>query len=272
MLDKIECREEFLISLKYHIRGIAEYFYSTKHMEVEVGNWFWMASSIDQISFDGIRYDSAFEMCSSAHEYEIEKNDLHEKLMNELTLFLYVYSGFESLLNKIELNDCHYRKGKINSATFFIKENFSIKYNTIPKYRETLSLLRELVNKSALSDFEKYFCLDECTDANGVGIKVVYKLRNCLAHGDYSFPEPNEWFHSFPLEPEITKLCTRILLFSIQMLLIADCENPKNIIELFNSEVIERNNDGEFMIAEYDFLNYYHLKKMNKRKNQISLF
>lgn len=166
--------ESGLIPLKSHIRGVAEYFQSKKYPHyLDVANWFWMSSSINSVEFDGIRYDSAFMMCRPAYEYEIEKQDLHSKLMNELTRFLYVYSGFEALLNSLKLTKCPSKIGKINAALYHIKINYSRNYPSIRLYTEVLGLLRQLIKESSLKDYEKLFAIDECTDVNGVGLKVV---------------------------------------------------------------------------------------------------
>ncbi|MCC7004375.1 hypothetical protein IT397_00425, partial [Candidatus Nomurabacteria bacterium] len=208
LLDGFEKVESGLIPLKKHIRGIAEYFQSKGYEEV--ANWFWMSSSINSVEFDGIRYDSAFMMCRPAYEYEVEKQNLHSKLMTELTKFLYVYSGFEALLNTLNLPKCPNSVGKINAAKFFIKQNYTTTFSPLVCYNNTLSQLRNLIKASEMSEFEKYFSLDDCTDVNGVGLKVVYKLRNKLAHGDFAFPEPGDWTFKLPVEPEITYLSTGV--------------------------------------------------------------
>ncbi|WP_319231055.1 hypothetical protein [Draconibacterium orientale] len=272
-IEKTSFLDSKMIPIKLHLRGIVEYFLAkTPHSYNSTVNWFWIASSINSVDFDGIRYDCAFSMCRPAYEYEKEKQKLHIRLINELTSFLYVYSGFESFLNDLSLPCCASKNGKINSATFFLKENYSNNFNSIPLYSKLLCTFRELIKKSFLVKYERYFSIDNCTDINGVGLKVVYKIRNKLAHGDYRFPEPVDWSFELPLEPEITKIATRILLLSTQMLLISTNAGQFEELELYNSEIIEEDDEGEWIVNEFKFLNTFHLSSLKNDSRQLSLF
>jgi len=211
-------------------------------------------------------------MCRPAYEYEKEKQKLHESLINELTIFLYVYSGFESLLNDFSFPECPSNIGKINAAKFFLKHNYSKNFNSLPLYSDLLSILRRLISKSSLSKYEECFSLDQCTDINGVGLKVIYKIRNKLAHGDFCFPEPGDWSSELPCEPEITKVATRILLLSIQMLMLSRNLGSFEELELYNSEIIEADEDGYSFIKEQYFLQTFHLLISDKNDSQLSLF
>ena len=262
-----------MIPIKLHLRGIVEYFLAKEpHAFESMVNWFWMASSINNVDFDGIRYDCAFSMCRPAYEYEKEKQTLHARLVNELTIFLYAYSGFESMLNEFSLKKCPSNKGKINTARFFLQERYSENFNSITLYKNLLSVLRELMRKSSLNKYEKYFSIDKCTDINGVGLKIIYKIRNKLAHGDYNFPEPADWSYKLPFEPEITKVATRILLLSIQMLMISFNIDNFEELELYDSEVIDRDERGDFTVNELDFLKSFHLEDKEKDESQLVLF
>lgn len=273
LIENVNSLESLMIPVKLHLRGITEYFIAKEPHATEcVVNWLWIASSIDSINFDGIRYDCAYSLCRPAYEYEKEKQKLHVRLINELTMFLYVYSGFESLLNDFALPKCPINDGKINSAKYFIKENYSINFNAVPLYSELLSILRNLIRKSSLKKYENCFSIDNCTDINGVGIKVIYKIRNELAHGDYNFPEPGDWSSELPCEPEITKVATRIILLSMQMLLISI--NSKNFVtlEFHNSEILPSDDYGDSIVNEFDYLNNLHVKLKNEDDCQLKIF
>lgn len=274
LLEKVNSLESVMIPIKLHLRGITEYFLAKEpHTYDSIVNWFWIASSIDSVHFDGIRYDCAYSMCRPAYEYEEEKQKLHVKLINELTIFLYVYSGFESLLNDFSLPKYPSSNGKINSAKFFLKENYSKNFNSIPLYSDLLSVLESLIRKSSLNKYEKSFSIDNCTDINGVGLKVIYKIRNKLAHGDYSFPEPGDWSSELPCEPEITKVATRIMLLSIQMLMMS--VNRSNFEELefsLSSEIFEFEDVDECAVNEYDFLSTFHMLSKKQSDSQLLFF
>lgn len=273
LIDNVNSLESLMIPIKLHLRGITEYFIAKEpHASESIVNWLWIASSIDSINFDGIRYDCAYSMCRPAYEYEKEKQKLYVSLINELTIFLYAYSGFESLLNDFSLPKCPINDGKINSAKYFLKENYSKNFNTIPLYSDLLSILRILIRKSSLKKFEKCFSVDDCTDINGIGLKVIYKIRNKLAHGDYHFPEPGDWSYELPCEPEIAKVATRIILLSIQMLLISTNADNFVTLELHNSEILPTDDYGDSIINEFDYLNSLHIKVINQDDCQLKIF
>lgn len=273
ILTQLREIESKLIPLKSHIRGIAEYFHSKDCPDYStVADWFWMSSSINSVDFDGIRYNSAFMMCRPAYEYESQKQELHASLMNELTRFLYVYSGFESLLNNLDLPDCPGNRGKINKAKNQIKTKFSDFFPPTPAYAEVVGMLRILINASSLKDCTEYFAIDECTDHNGIGLKVVYQLRNRLAHGDFNFPEPDDWSLLLPLEPEITRISTRVILISIQMMMLAkNKDNFENLIFLESQVVDFDESEDDYMINELPFLSTFHILKKEKNEFQLKL-
>lgn len=264
-----------LIPLNTHTKGIAEYLYCRNNLHEQEANWFWMASNIQAISYDGVRKDDAFMICRPAFEYEDQKQDLHSNIVYDLTIFLYVYSGFEAILNASNHKKCPSSRGKINAAKWYIKTNFSNFQRSLPHYQESIALLRQLIDQkdSVFQDLIKYLTLDNCTDINGVGIKIVYKIRNLLTHGSFLFPQPVGHSYMLPVQSEIISLSTRIVLLTKQMVLIANCQNEFNKIELWNSEVIDRdeNTDCEWEVGELKFLRSFHLIKNDYYKNQLLL-
>lgn len=273
LISKVNSIESKMIPTKLHLRGIVEYFLAKEPCAYDsIVNWFWIASSIESVKFNGTRYDCAYTMCRPAYEYEKEKQKLHLKLINELTLFLYVYSGLESLINDFSLPKCPSHNGKINSAKYFLKENYSKKFNSIPLYSDLVNILRSLIIHSSLSNYEKYFSIDECNDINGVGLKVIYQIRNKLAHGEYQFPEPGAWSSNLPCEPYITKVATRIVLLSIQMILISLNVESFIDLEFHNSEILPSDDYGESVINEFEYLNSLHIKLSYKDELQLELF
>lgn len=267
LLEQKETAEGDLISLRQHIRAIAEYFtYWEYH---DVANWFWIASSIVKVEYDGIRYDAAFSYCEPAYEYEFEKQKMHSNLINELTIFLYVYSGFEALLSNMALDECPHSKGKINAPKYFLKTEYETVFSLLPRYQNILVTLKDFVKQSSLRELDVMFGLDNCTGISGLGIKAVYKLRNKLAHGDYSFPEPLDWSGEIPLEPEIVNLSTRLVLMTIQMLFLAQDKGNFKTLQLYESEVITAGAEVEWDINEFSFLWGIHLDTIDKNKMQL---
>ena len=261
--------ESELLDTKSHIRGLINYLKNGWYIDTlgQTNSWLWLASSIKNVDYDGVLYDSAFTFCEPAREYEKAKQELHSCLLNELTIFLYVYSALESLLNSLELQTCPKNKGKINAAKYFLKQKYSPFYITLPYYAQLVLLMRQLISKSSLNEYEKYFELDSCTDFNGIGLKVLYKIRNALAHGEYGIPEPMEWTTGYTLEPEITRLSIRLALISIQMLIISINDREWGSIELYD-EI-----DYEYIVDELRYLQSLHYKTPEKiDKAQLKLF
>jgi len=273
IIRKVRSVESKLIPIKTHLRGLTDYFREKEPYEnLKSANWFWVASSINSVDFDGIMYDCAFYMCSPAFEYEEAKQRLYTKLIDEVTRFLYVYSGFEALVNELELSNCPSKKGKVNSASNFIKDSYSKDFNSIPYYNELLRLLRILIQNSALQQFERKFTLDECTDLNGLALKIVYVIRNKLLHGDFDFPEPSEWSLRLPLEPEISQISSRLILITIQMILIAQNASNFDNLVFHDSEILQNDEDGYSEIHELEYLQNLHILQKPKRSSQLELF
>jgi hypothetical protein len=76
-----------------------------------------------------------------------------------------------------------------------------------------------------------------------------------------------------PLQSEIIEVSTRIILLSAQMIMIGNCEKEFRKIDLYNSEVIERNDqqDEEWEVDELMFLRSFHIQKQLKDPNQLLL-
>lgn len=271
-LNKVlESSNNLMLPLKTHARGLSEYFYAKNTIELtQVGNWFWTASSINNIEYDGIKYDSAFMMCRPAYEYEKEKQNLHSNVINSLTTFLYVYSGFEALINSLNLSKCSHKAGKINSVTHELKTNYSVTFSSLPSYLETLQLTRKLIQQSRLKSFEQHFSLDECTDVNGVGLKIVYKLRNQFAHGEYDFPESDNTDY-LPVESDLIQLASRIILQTAQMVLISRLKGNNEELYMPESEIIEYDEQEELYVNELSYLWGFHVKTKNSFP-QLQLF
>jgi hypothetical protein len=177
-------------------------------------------------------------------------------------------------LNELEIADCPAKKGKINAAKFYIKESYSNNFSSIAYYKDLLSNLRLLIRHSALYQFEKDFSLDSCTDFNGLALKIIYIIRNKLAHGDYNFPEPTDWYSHLPLEPEISRISTRLIIITMQMIMIAQNNGSFENLDFHDSEILQKNEDGISEINELDYLKCLHVinKAQNRNKSQLDLF
>jgi len=85
------------------------------------------------------------------------------------------------------------------------------------------------------------------------GLKAVYQIRNSFAHGTLKISEPDGWSDVKPHDIGIINTSSRILLMSIQMLLLSRTKNLKfKVSQLHESE--------EFGISAAKYLPKLHLK------------
>lgn len=250
VLQKVKELDEKLIPIKEHIDLIAEYFNCKEFSSYnEVANWFSMAWSIKNTEYEDAKYFYELDPYQAANDYAQHTQKLRTRLLDQITLFLYAYMGFESLINILNLQSCPQMKGKINSVKHFIKAKSSSDYEPLNFYLENLNLLKELISKSSMNELVNVFSVDDCTCISGMGLKVVYKIRNKLAHGNYEFPISEDLSYHMPLEPEITKISIRLLLLTIQNIMLLKYKN--NYGSLFSEHLEESD--------EYDFLRNLHL-------------
>lgn len=146
----------------------------------------------------------------------------------------------EACLNNINLpkHPDKSKRGKISNACYFLNIYYS--KNSYPP----LLLLREEVETFRLAARE---CLGyEPLDTRfklaydlgpGLGLFAVYKLRNLFSHGSLHFPYPHDNQPHSEHEKMIAS-ATRVLLLSIQMLLLAHYQHSKiEIPYLHNSNL-----------------------------------
>ncbi len=269
LTEVVDFTESKLIPTQLHIRALHEYFHSKNSPGyTEVNNWLWMASSLKNVVFCEVPDKYTYFFNTSEIEHEEKKQMLHHNLINELTKLLYLNNGFEALLNTFTMPECPNHKGKINAVNYLIKEKA---LPSLPFYKETLGNLRECLERSSLKKFINYFKEDSCSNINGVGLKIVYIIKNKLAHFDYQNPEPGDWSHDLPLESEITKLLSRISLMTIQMMLLANNKGKYDKLVLVDSKVIEYDEETEWKIDEFTFLWSVHVTKQEQSKIQMEI-
>ena len=92
--------EKSFVSIKDHIDFIAEYF-SSKEFSIyhDVANWFSMAWSIKNTEYEDAKYIYEIDPYQVANDYAQHTQKLRARLLDQITIFLYTYMGFESLIN-----------------------------------------------------------------------------------------------------------------------------------------------------------------------------
>lgn len=105
---------------------------------------------------------------------------------------------------------------------------------------------------------ESLFQIKECNSEHGIGLSVVYEIRNEFAHGSFLFPEPPDWgIEKKALEVDIFSVASRIVLLSIQMILIAKYKNDVSEIQAetfgIGDEIYVKTIDYLRLLHYYDF-------------------
>lgn len=272
MISEKRAFEGTLIDLGLHAKGLSEYMVA---IGIEgwdnLAQWFHIADGIKDLSYDGILYDDSFAMCRPAYEYEFDRQELYERLVKEITLFSYLYSGLEGIISDFRLDRCPKQNGKINSATHYLKRHFPAWHLPLKGYDKAVSLCEKMYQLAFQEPYKLAAELGDCVRLQGLGLKLLYKVRNKLMHGDFFFPEPLEYSDRFPFQPEIINLCSRLALLSVQMLFLAGRSGDYvKSMEIYNSSILGRNSDGEWLTNEKNYLLTLHLATPNFHSEQLA--
>ncbi len=268
--EDLECN---LLSIGIHAKLISEYMISIGIPEWEnLSQWFHIAKSIKELNYDGITYDAAFFWCSPAYEYEAEKQALYQRLVKEITLFSYLYGGLEGVVSSLKLSKCPQQSGKINATTYYLAQEFNPWSLPISYYDKVVRLCEIFFQHSFDKNYKLFSELGPCVSIQGLGLKLLYKIRNKIMHGDFFFPEPLDHSDILPFHPEIINLCSRLILMTVQMLFIA-CRNGDYVEELqiYNSSVLPFDEDSEWLPNEKHYLLALHKKLPDFYSEQLEL-
>lgn len=208
-------------------------------------DWLNIASGIESVTVNTSKYDNDIIYCSSACDFEEKRSELLSLLTTRLTVFNFVWGSFESV-TKIFLPEKQ-RKMVVDPTIRFLKKHYCSE-PTLAFYRDQLyTLYKYLENHGIYKKYCTEFRLKNRDDLHGLGLHVVRKIRNELAHGSPEMPLPDDWGEkaSNLLPPEhrhleLVDTCTRILLFTIQMLLLVRVRGLGMIVKCLFDEDGER--------------------------------
>jgi hypothetical protein len=188
--------------------------------------WLNIASGIKKIEFDISRFDTSYGYCSNADQWHGAREELLEKYITELTRFSYVWGALESLIDDLNPPSAPDR-GKINAICYYIKNRLEFS-DIINQYTNLLTKLKETLEPTDVREsniLERFQKIPEYISQHGIGLFVIYKLRNQFAHGSISFPIPDEESRPKGNYHKMVLLSTRIVLLSMQMIWIAFYKN-----------------------------------------------
>jgi hypothetical protein len=218
VLESCLGQERQIQSLECHAYALSEIM---AHPEIAKGDsaaWLRIASGVTSVSVNLLRFDESVMMCGRAAEYWEAQSDVAERYLAELTRFLFVWGALEA----------------------YIPEPGGQKYTPkVPKIQKRLAAFDRLfpwpahmacavhqfafgVSRSEHLSYIRAHLSDDFERSASRIILAISKLRNGLAHGSLTFSDPCRWGGS-PLV-DISAICSasRLVLFSIQALLLQE--------------------------------------------------
>ena len=206
-------------------------------------DWLTIASGVESVQVRTAKYDQSVLYCRGAFEYEKKRSELLSHLATELTIFNFVWGSFESVAKASSLPSLPKRLKKgdgsvVDRTIWFLKQHYGSE-PSLAFYNDYLCNLCEYIGcNEYYNKYQKEFKFQNFADLPGLGLHIVRKIRNDLAHGSAVMPQPDDWGEkSTKLLPSehrhlyLVQTCTRILLFTIQMFLLVQARGKKIIID-----------------------------------------
>lgn len=257
--NPIICRKHgFLVSLPEHANNIYRFLLAENPYDIDpTRDWFKICSRITKVEYNESLHDYSMIICGPAGDYDDAMSAHLENLLLNLTYFTYAWGGFESLIDNLNLPDCNFQRGKFNKVAHYLATNFETEFKIPQYYNNLVTLLTNYLKltPSFLEADKNLFTPSQCAGKSGFGLTLVYKIRNGFAHGAFEFGEPDDYQLTKSYHTRIIHISCRIILLTIQMLLIALHKNDNIQIEPnWNF------NENEETISGIDFLQNLHLR------------
>jgi hypothetical protein len=193
-----------------------------------VSEWLRVAAAIKNVDVDWIRFDTSFGWCSGADNHNLAKEQILQRFVTNLTVFMYTWGAVEAAIDTIIGKT---KRRKVIRACHYVSTYFR-KHLMIAPYPELVSQFCVLASKSpSYGELVGKIKSRTAVEPEGFGLFVVYKLRNEFAHGDMVFPEPDNEHRPISNDPSLIECATRIALLSVQMLALVYCADKGFKIE-----------------------------------------
>ena len=235
-------------------------------------DWLRVASSVDCVDVDTGRFDESVVWCRPRWEFESQRSVLLSRLAAQLTVFSFVWGSFETITKLIDPPRVPKRvkpgrTSLVDEAVFYLKNHFEPMplpafYDVIlADFRETLNGMPRYGNLS------EEFRIRPFVGISGIGVHVVRGIRNKFAHGAMRMPLPEGWSRTIPLDVELIGLSTRIVLLTIQMLLLAYFKGDHFAVDCLVDEWgVSRDEEIDIVLRKL------HVRSLAVDRNQLSLF
>lgn len=233
-----------LIDLKTHCSRLVGILGETELVDEweHVADWLQLAAAIESVEVNTIQFQGGFGYCSAADEYSMAREKLLNEFVLQLSRFSFVWGALECCLNKIKppAHPNQVKRGKISNACHYLSVYFEQKPPPLHLAREIESFRVAASQCYGFASVEKRFAASGTVGWPGNGLYMVYELRNLFAHGSLRFPEPDEENQPISDHRAMILHATRVVLISIQMLLLAHFRHSELPIPFTFSDDFER--------------------------------
>jgi len=230
--------------------------------------WILLASSIEKLDLDISKYDYTWGICESAHEYDLAKEQILKKFATELSIFSFIWCAIESLIENINppSHPDKKKRGKIRNICYFLNQN--LRTSNLPdEYIESVLLFKKL-SDSFLNQKKIQSKLNSTPEGiAGIGLLLVYELRNSFAHGSMFPAQPNEENEPISLQVNLVQTASRICLLTIQLIFLSSYEM---LIEDYEQDIYV-NGNYEHGFSPLEFAYKLHLEDLTIETLQLSL-
>jgi len=187
---------------------------------VHASKWLGLGSDVRRVEIVTSYFDDAPMCCDSVLELEKARSEVTSDFYTELTRFLFAWSAFETVVGIVQPPGWN-KHGKVRASGQFQKEKFEPE--SLMHYWCAIEGMRRRARfqPSAMQIEEPQLTPSGSYEISGVGLRLVYGLRNSFSHGSAGFPEPEDWGGKPNIEMQVIRGSTRIVLYTIQMMLIA---------------------------------------------------
>lgn len=229
--------------LDEHSFSLGEILYSRGSSETELdfpewnnaGDFLRLAAGVLRVEINPFLFDVTSIFCSSAGDYQDAKSKVVSDYQTEIIRFLFTWSAFETIVDA--LKPLGWKDGRPRAVGRLLASRFEPE--KLLHYDCAMLGLRKL-SKSDISlfslkdtDFEPSGSYGE----SGVGIKLVSQVRNRIVHGAVEFPEPTDWGGPADEGLHLARLARRLVLFTIQMMLVTNYSSSGLMLERYNHEL-----------------------------------
>lgn len=248
-----------LAQVLYSVCQSKETFRTTTTKAGESLNWshaaalLKLAGSLISIELDTARFDDSVVWCETASDYHRAHSELLALLVREISLFNFIWGAFETTAKIIKPPYIPKSSSLIDAACNYLKNQYDSK-SKIQYYEEAVFDLRDILSKDINYGVTPVdFKLNNYVGFSSVGLHIVRKIRNKFAHGILNIPEPEGWVGQSPSEVALFNASSRIILLTIQMLLISYFDQQKPKITWYRDESWYNEND-EYLEADDPFV------------------